>query len=242
MQPQRIQYVGPPIPMLAGHNVHLAYEHQDPFTLQHQVPPTSHTSARTLIEMHPPLPTPIIECGRPICTPVAYTSSFTDVTPHTASGTVCTTNHVTIPNVTITQLASSDVMQTKAAKHTAMATQTPNVCSTNAPVISITPASVQPSTSIANTSVTTSRVATPIVVKQLTQPKSFNGTTSWKTYKEYYERVCAVNGWSTQQEKAQNLMLALEGSAAEILKDVEDKLLVHQFTKIYGHSWHVGLV
>ena len=81
---------------------------------------------------------------------------------------------------------------------------------------------MQPSTSIANTSVTTSRVATPIVVKQLTQPKSFNGTTSWKTYKEYYERVCAVNGWSTQQEKAQNLMLALEGSAAEILKDVED--------------------
>ena len=43
-----------------------------------------------------------------------------------------------------------------------------------------------------------------------------------ETYKEYYERVCAVNGWSTQQEKAQNLMLALEGSAAEILKDVED--------------------
>ena len=215
MRPQRIQYVGPPIAMPAGHNVHLAYDPQDPFTLQHQVPPTSHTPARTLIEMHPPLPTPIIECGRPICTPVAYTSSFTDVTPHTASDTVCTTNHIAIPN---------DVTQPTTAKHTTHVTLTENVCSTNAPVMSVTPASVQLSTNTANMSTTTSQVATPtpVVVKQLTQPKSFNGTTSWKTYKEYYERVCAVNGWSTQQEKAQNLMLALEGSAAEVLKDVED--------------------
>ena len=105
-------------------------------------------------------------------------------------------------------------------------TQTENVCSKNAPVTSVTPASVQLSTNTANIGTTTTPVATPtfppVVVKQLTQPKPFNGTTSWKTYKEYYERVCAVNGWSTQQEKAQNLMLALEGSAAEILKDVED--------------------
>ena len=68
--------------------MHLAYEPPDPFTPQpqHQVPPTSHTPARTLIEMHSPLPTPLIqlqppdklhliECGRPICTPAVYTSS-----------------------------------------------------------------------------------------------------------------------------------------------------------------------
>jgi len=139
------------------------------------------------------------------------------------SDIVRTPNYTAIPNVTVTQLGSSDVTQATAAKHTAHGTRTENVCSNNAPV---TPASVQLSTNTANTSTTTSQVATPtfppVVVKQLIQPKPFNGTTSWKTYKDYYDRVCAVNGWSTQQEKAQNLMLALEGSAAEILKDVED--------------------
>ena len=88
----------------------------------------------------------------------------------------------------------------------------------------------------ANTSTVTSQVATPtfppVVVKQLTQPKPFNGLTPWKTYKEYYERVCSVNGWSTQKEKAQNLMLALEGSAAEILKDVEDSS-----PSVYNDIW-----
>jgi len=234
--------------------VHLAYEPPDPFTPQpqHQVPPTSHTPARTLIEMHSPLPTPLIqlqppdklhliECGRPICTPAAHTSSFTcnapptltDATPYIASDTVCTTNYTAIPNVTVTQLASSSVTQATAAKHIAHGTRTENVGSNNAPV---TQPSVQLSTNTANISTTTSQVATPtfppVVVKQLTQPKPFNGTTSWKSYKEYYERVCTVNGWSTQQEKAQNLTLALEGSAAEILKDVEDSS-----PSVYNDIW-----
>jgi len=235
MQPQRIQYAGLPIPMPAGHNVHLTYESQDPFTLplQHQVPPTSLTPARTLIEMHPPLPTPIIECGRPICTPVAHTSftcsappTLTDITPYTVSDTVRTPHYTAVPNVTVTQLASTDTTQAPAAKYTAIVTQTENVCSKNAPINSVPPTSVQLGANTASTSTTTSPVATPtipsVVVKQLTQPKPFNGTSSWKAYKEYFERVCAVNGWSTHQEKAQNLMLALEGSAAEILKDVED--------------------
>jgi len=212
-QPQRIQYVGPPVPMPGGHSVHYPLDTQDPFTFlsQPQGPSTSHTPARTLIEMHPPLPTPIIqlqpplqphliECGRPICTPIVQTSSFAcNVTSTTADATPHT---VSIPNYT----ASPPV--------TATVTQTPKVCSQTAPVTSITPTSVPLSTNTANTSTVTSQVATPtfppVVVKQLTQPKPFNGLTPWKTYKEYYERVCVVNGWSTQQEKAQNLMLALE--------------------------------
>jgi len=167
MQPQRIHYVGLPNPMPGGHNVHLAYEPQDLFTLppQHQVPPTSLTPARTLIEMHPPLPTPIIDCGRPICTPVAHTSSFTssvtpihiDVAPHTVSDSVYT------PQCTAVTTAEPVV------KYTAIVTQTESVCSKNAPINLVTPASVQLSTNTASTSTTTSQVATPtfppVVVK-----------------------------------------------------------------------------
>jgi len=188
--------------------VHLAYEPQDPFTLQPQpqVSPTSHTPATTLIEMCSPLPTPLIqlqpphkphliECGRPICTPAAHTSSFTcnatptltDVTPYIVSDIVRTPNYTAIPNVTVTQLGSSDVTQVTGAKHTANMTHNEIACRKNAPVTSVTPVSVQPSTNTANTSTTTSQVATPtfpsVVVKQLTQPKPFNGTTSWKPTK-----------------------------------------------------------
>ena len=70
-----------------------------------------------------------------------------------------TTRYTAVPNVTGTQLVAaplklrpygaieirlllllllSDVMQTTAAKHTVIATQTENVCSKNAPVISVT--------------------------------------------------------------------------------------------------------
>ena len=140
MQPQRIQYVGPPVPMPGCHSVHHTQDTQDPFTFlsEPQDPSTLHTPARTLIEMHPPLPTPIIqlqpplqphliECGRPICTPIVQTSSFAcNVTSTTADATPHT---VSLPNYT----ASPPV--------TATVTQTHKVCSQAAPVTSITPAS-----------------------------------------------------------------------------------------------------
>ena len=176
MQPQLLQYAGPPIPMSAGHSVHLAYEPQHRFTLQpqHQVPPTSHTPATTLIEMCPPLPTPLIQlqaphkphlikCGRPIRTPAAHTSLFTcisntpptltDVTPCMTSYTVGTPFSTATSTVTVTQLGSSDVTQATAAKHTTNVTRTEIVCRNNTPVTSVTPASVLPSTNTANNSV-----------------------------------------------------------------------------------------
>ena len=108
--------------------------------------------------MHPPLPTPIvqlqpplqprlIECGRPVCTPIVQPSSFagnvtstsTDVTPDTVS----------IPHYT----ASPPV--------TATVTQIHKVCSQTAPVTSTIPASVHPNTTTANTSTVTSQVPHP---------------------------------------------------------------------------------
>ena len=62
----------------------------------------------------------------------------------------------------------------------------------------------------------------PVVFKQLQQPRIYNGSTSWRDYRSHFERVCKVNGWTTAQDKAQNLTLALEGPAADVLKDVEE--------------------
>ena len=96
------------------------------------------------------------------------------------------------------------------------------VVATAAPVSSVSTAA----TSAAAASVTASAVPpaapkAPVVFKQLQQPRTYNGSTSWKDYHAHFERVCKVNGWITTQDKAQNLTLFLEGPAADVLKDID---------------------
>ena len=52
--------------------------------------------------------------------------------------------------------------------------------------------------------------------------RPYNGSTPWKTFREQYRRVARVNGWVTQTDLVQYLTLALEGPAAEVLKDFDD--------------------
>ena len=60
------------------------------------------------------------------------------------------------------------------------------------------------------------------IVKQPQMPKPYSGVTSYQSFKEHFERICRVNAWTTTEDKVQNLTLALEGPAAEILKDVNE--------------------
>jgi len=77
---------------------------------------------------------------------------------------------------------------------------------------------------------------TPAVVfKQLTQPRTYNGSSNWKDYKSHFERVCKVNSWNTPQDRAQNLTLALESPAADVLKDV-DELAPNAYDQIWQQT------
>ena len=60
------------------------------------------------------------------------------------------------------------------------------------------------------------------IVKQPQMPKPYSGLTSYQSFKEHFERICRVNAWTSTEDKVQNLTLALEGPAAEILKDVNE--------------------
>ena len=64
----------------------------------------------------------------------------------------------------------------------------------------------------------------PVGFKQLQQPRTRNGSTSWKDYRVHFERVCKVNGWTTAHDKAQNLTLFLKGAAADVLNDVDESV------------------
>ena len=60
-----------------------------------------------------------------------------------------------------------------------------------------------------------------VLIKQFQQPKPYSGSSSWKGYREYFERLAAVNGWSTPEQKVEQLALALEGPATEVLRDLD---------------------
>jgi len=60
-----------------------------------------------------------------------------------------------------------------------------------------------------------------VLVKQFQPPKLYSGASSWKGYREYFERLATVNGWTTTEQKTEQLALALEGLAREVLRDLD---------------------
>jgi len=62
-----------------------------------------------------------------------------------------------------------------------------------------------------------------VIVKQFQTPKPYSGQSSHGSFREHFERVAKVNGWVSEQEKMQNLALALEGPAVECLKEVKEE-------------------
>ena len=53
-------------------------------------------------------------------------------------------------------------------------------------------------------------------------PKPYNGNTSWKSFKDHFERVARANNWTSNAEKVQNLTLSLDGQAADVLKEIDE--------------------
>ena len=60
-----------------------------------------------------------------------------------------------------------------------------------------------------------------VLVKQFQPSKPYSGASSWKGYGEYFERLSAVNGWTTTEQKTEQLAVALEGPASEVLLDLD---------------------
>jgi len=63
-----------------------------------------------------------------------------------------------------------------------------------------------------------------VLVKQFQPPKPYSGASSWKGCREYFERLATVNGWTTTEQKTEQLALALTGPASEVLRDLDTSL------------------
>jgi len=67
-----------------------------------------------------------------------------------------------------------------------------------------------------------SAAAPVVVVRQLQTVRPYNGTSSWKLFRDHFNRVAKVNGWTSNDDLIQHLTLSLEGAAAEVLHDFDD--------------------
>jgi len=53
--------------------------------------------------------------------------------------------------------------------------------------------------------------APTVIVKQPELVIPYNDSTSFKAYREYFGRVAACNGWTSPQEAARHLLVAMDG-------------------------------
>ena len=95
--------------------------------------------------------------------------------------------------------------------------------------------------SVPAVTVTAAPAAPILVVKQLQPTKPYTGQTSWKSYKEYFTRLALCNSWTTRIEKAQNLFIAMEGTAAKTVrgltadKDEDNEAIWDYLARHFGH-------
>ena len=158
--------------------------------------------ATTQLPVKPPAGT----MPTPIATFPTQTSIVGSVPPVATTGSV--------PPV-VTTVSVPPVVTTVQAPPVVISVSTPSVATTVQATSSAVSTSVAP---IAN--VIAALPAPIIVVKQPQLTKPYTGQTSWKSYKQYFTRLALCNGWTTGVEKAQNLLIAMEGAAAETVRGV----------------------
>ena len=129
----------------------------------------------------------------------------------------------------ITTVAPID-LSSSAGKVTVVATEPPKSSSA---------ASSASSVPVTQTVGAAATAAPIIVVKQQEPCKPYSGTSNPKDYRQYFDRVALLNGWTTNEDKFQHLSVALEGSAVELLKDLPDQ---GTNIPIFGPLWNAALV
>jgi len=72
---------------------------------------------------------------------------------------------------------------------------------------------------------TVSFVAVPpaptVIIRQPEPVRPYTGQSTYKAYKEYFERVCLCNEWKSPTECARHLLVAMDGAATDAVKGLK---------------------
>jgi len=155
---------------------------------------------------------PLVFTDEPVAVPVAPVTSSTSSTTSTTSTTGSSTTTTISPSQSSSVIVAGATTVMPAT--TTSGTTTPSSTTTT----TLTTASTSPAVTVSTTSAT----APVVVVRQLQTVHPYNGTTSWKLFRDHFNRVAKVNGWTSNDDLIQHLTLLLEGAAAEVLRDFDD--------------------
>jgi len=158
----------------------------------------------------------------PAAVPSAFGTqpSFGYGAPQVTQSIGVTAVQTTLPVATCNAIASSATTQTVSvpvSNVTSGATY-PSVMVSMPPATTITAAAEATAQANAGPAFIQTTSAPVVIVKQPQPVKPYTGQTSYKGFKEYFTRLALCNGWTTQIEKAQNLLVAMEGAAAEAVR------------------------
>jgi len=90
------------------------------------------------------------------------------------------------------------------------------------PLVCVPNVTSTPVTTVGSLNVSSAPTQPVIVVNTPQIVRPYNGSTSWTSFRDHFKRVATVNRWEDDTTRAQHLMLALEGTAAEVLKEIND--------------------
>ena len=62
--------------------------------------------------------------------------------------------------------------------------------------------------------------APTVIIRQPEPVRPYTGQSSYKAYKEYFERVCLCNEWNSPTECARHLLVAMDGAATDAVRGV----------------------
>jgi len=92
---------------------------------------------------------------------------------------------------------------------------------------------------------TVSFVAAPsaptVIIRQPEPVRPYTGQSSYKAYKEYFERVCLCNEWKSPTECTRHLLVAMDGAATDAViglkaeKDTDLALIWEALSRRFGH-------
>ena len=63
--------------------------------------------------------------------------------------------------------------------------------------------------------------APTVIIRQPEPVRPYTGQSSYKAYKEYFERVCQCNDWNSPTECARHLLVAMDGAATDAVRGLK---------------------
>jgi len=188
---------------------------------EHFAPSTVTVGSRFLTDAHS---TSVITAPVPTNSAIAdntvhtINSAFAETTPtysthNTVANSHLSTNAQIAPAANVTTTPILDTVPISTAQPTSSATAATTINS--ADTTTVQPPITASTNTASSADTTTSAVSVPtVVVKQLQLPKPYSGTSSWKSFREHFQRVARANNWTTDAKKSPAINSGTRGSCS----------------------------